>query len=140
MPMRTPDVDLSDPVVVAVSAPNETRWGFTQFPALSRLPDGRIMLCYADAEDASETHGNPAPAFVSADNGKNWVPFSDDPDPIRPHYAITEAYGGEYFAVPSIHYFNVKTAGITMPKPAAVASMPSAKWLVPLIRFCMKRS
>src|SRR2546421_11340141 len=26
------------------------------------------------------------------------------------------------------------------PNPAAIASCPSARWLVPLIRFCMKRS
>ena len=116
---NTPNIKLSDPVVAAVSAPDEERWGYTQFPALSRLPDGRIMLCYADAEDASETHGEPAPALVSADDGESWVPFSEKPDPVRPHSAITEAYDGEFFAVPAIHYFNVKKAGVALPEPVA---------------------
>ncbi|RKX32816.1 MAG: hypothetical protein DRP71_11495 [Verrucomicrobia bacterium] len=117
--MKTPEFFLSDPVVAAVSAPDETRWGFTQFPALSRLPDGRILLCYADAEDASETHGNTAPALVSADEGETWQSFAGEPDPVRPHYAITEAYDGEFFAVPSIRYFDVKKAGIALPEPVA---------------------
>ena len=43
--------ELSDPVVVALSEPNETRWGFHQFPALSVLPDGKILIMFADAED-----------------------------------------------------------------------------------------
>ena len=117
--MKTPEIKLSDPVVAAVSAPNEERWGYTQFPALSRLPDGRIILCYANAEDASETHGDPAPALVSSDGGDTWTPFTEKPDPVRPHSAITEAYEGEFFAVPAIHYLNVKTAGIEVPEPVA---------------------
>jgi len=117
--MKTSKLDLSDPVVAAVSAPNETRWGFTQFPALSRLPDGRILLCYADAEDASETHGNSAPALVSADEGENWVAFAGEPNPVRPHYAITAAYQDEFFAVPSIRYFDLKETAITLPEPVA---------------------
>ena len=119
--MKTSKLDLSDPVVAAVSAPNEERWGYTQFPALSRLPDGRILLCYADAEDASETHGNSAPALVSADEGENWVAFAGEPNPVRPHYAITAAYEGEFFTVPSINYFDLKEAAITLPEPMAEA-------------------
>jgi hypothetical protein len=119
--MITPGIDLSDPIVAAVSAPNETRWGFTQFPALSRLPDGRILLCYADAEDASETHGNTAPALVSVDEGETWVAFAGEPNPVRPHYAITQADEGEFFAIPSIRYFDVKKAEITLPEPVAEA-------------------
>ena len=37
-------VELGEPVVVAVSQVNEARWGFHQFPALTRLPDGTILL------------------------------------------------------------------------------------------------
>jgi len=117
--MKHPRLDLGDPVVAAVSAPNETRWGFTQFPALSRLPDGRILLYYADTEDASETHGHRAPALISDDDGETWQPFTGEPDPIRPHYAITEVYDGEFLVIPSIRYFNVKEAGIPLPEPVA---------------------
>jgi len=115
----TPKHTTSEPVVVAVSLPDETRWGFTQFPALSPLPDGRILLVYADAEDASETHGLPAPSFVSADQGKIWTPFTDDLVPARPHFSVTPAFNGEFLVVPSLQYFNVKTAGLTLPEPIA---------------------
>ena len=55
-------VTMQDPVVVACSAPGENRWGFHQFPCMSRLPDGSVMLMYADAEDANA----PPPELASA--------------------------------------------------------------------------
>jgi len=116
-----PKLQLGKPVVVAVSAPNETRWGFTQFPSFSPLPDGRILLVYADDEDASETHGSRAPGFVSADQGATWAPFKDELIPSRPHFSVTPAYNGEFFTVPSVHYHNVKTAGTVLPHPVSEA-------------------
>ena len=97
---------ISDPVVVSLSEAGETRWGYHQFPALSRLPDGNILLVYADADDASETHGQPAPAFVSTD-GKEWFLHSADPRPIRPHYSISRLPEGEFLACPAHAYFDV---------------------------------
>ena len=114
-----PTLEFGEPVVAAVSAPGETRWGYTQFPALSPLPDGRILLIYADAEDASETHGDPAPALVTADGGVTWQPFVDELVPSRPHYAITAGHDGEFFTVPSIHYFDVEREGVPLPAPIA---------------------
>ena len=35
------------PVVVALSEPGETRWGWHQFPALSLLPDGEILCAFS---------------------------------------------------------------------------------------------
>lgn len=120
---KFPTLKMSDPVVAAVSAPGETRWGYTQFPALSPLPDGRILLIYADAEDASETHGGAAPALVSSDRGQTWLPFEDELVPSRPHYAVTAAYEGEYFTVPAIRYFDLAKAGITPTAPVAVSEV-----------------
>jgi hypothetical protein len=96
----------SDPVLVAVSDPGETRWGYHQFPALTMLPDRRILLTYANAEDASESHGRPAPAFVSND-GRKWEPFHGEPEPIRPHFAISPVGDGEYLACPASKYFDL---------------------------------
>ncbi|MCC6416351.1 MAG: hypothetical protein IT582_10625 [Opitutaceae bacterium] len=106
-------------MVVAVSAPNETRWGFTQFPAFSSLPDGRILLTYTDAQDASETHGEPSPARVSADGGTTWSDFHDQLVPTRPHFSITPCYHGEYLAVPATRYLNFRTDCITLPPPVS---------------------
>ena len=116
-----PRLKIGESIVVAVSRPHETRWGFTQFPSLSPLPDGRILLVYADAEDASETHGEPAPALVSTDQGSSWQPFVDDLVPTRPHYSVTPAFHGEFLTVPTCRYFNVKQAGITLPQPVSEA-------------------
>jgi hypothetical protein len=116
-----PPLKLGEPVVVAVSAPNETRWGFTQFPAYSPLPDGRILLVYADAEDASETHGGDAPSFVSADQGETWTRFTNDLVPSRPHFSVTPAYDGEFLVIPAIRYLNVQEANVTLPKPVSEA-------------------
>jgi hypothetical protein len=119
--MQPPPLRLSDPIVVAVSAPRETRWGFTQFPAFSPLPDERILLVYADAEDASETHGGPAPALVSSDEGATWSPFHEELIPSRPHFSISPAFDGEFFTAPAVQYFNVKTSGIILPQPVSEA-------------------
>jgi hypothetical protein len=117
----TPPLSLGEPVVAAVSAPDETRWGFTQFPAFAALPDGRILLMYADAEDASETHGEPAPCLVSSDQGQSWQPFADELVPSRPHFSITPAYDGEFLVIPAIRYLNVRKSGITVPEPVSQA-------------------
>ena len=106
MVSHTLKLKLSEPVVVAVSAPHETRWGFTEFLAYSTMSDGRILLIYADAEDASESHGEPAPSFSSADSGLTWSPLKDDLVPARQHFFITPVYDGEFLVVPSIHYFD----------------------------------
>lgn len=114
-----PKIKLGEPVVVAVSAPNETRWGFTQFPAFSPLPDGRILITYADAEDLSETHGCPAPALSSADGGLTWSEFRDELVPSRPHFSVSQCYHGEFMTIPSARYLNVRTAGISLPPPVS---------------------
>ena len=95
---------ISDPTIVSYSAPGETRWGYHQFPALTRLPDGRILLVYADAEDASESHGAAAPAFISS-NGEEWSPFYGPPRPVRPHFSVTDL-GEEALALPASAYFD----------------------------------
>lgn len=119
----SPQLKLGEPVVVAVSAPNENRWGFTQFPAFSPLPDGRILLVYADAEDASETHGCEAPAYVSADQGQTWSKFTDELVPSRPHYSVTPAYNGEFLTVPAIRYMDVRKENIALPEPVSTANV-----------------
>lgn len=115
------NMNMQDPVLVATSAAGETRWGFHQFPALSRLPDGRIILMHADAQDASETHGEPAPSYCSRDGGATWAPLTSSLQPVRPHYSVSKVFDGEYLIVPSTRYLNVKEAGIQLPEPSAEA-------------------
>ncbi len=116
-------VAAGDPVVVAVSEIGEERWGFHQFPALMRFPDGTIVLMYADAADASETHGEPAPAFASSDDGRTWMPFRGDPQPIRPHFSMSEVFNGEYLVMPSQRYLDISGTDIVMPEPRSEATV-----------------
>ncbi len=112
-----------DPVVVAVSEVNEERWGFHQFPAFARLPDGTILLMYADAADMSETHGEPAPAFTSHDGGGTWAPHAGEPQPIRPHFSISPVFDGEYLIMASHHYLDIAETDMVMPEPVAEADV-----------------
>ncbi len=117
------EVTMHDPVLVACSATGETRWGFHQFPAMSRLPDGRVMLMYADAKDAFDTHGLPAPCYVSCDNGASWSVMSDGLiTPTRPHYTISRVFDDEYLVVPSLPYLDVAERGVQLPEPAATGN------------------
>ena len=114
-------IDLSDPVTVALSPPGEQRWSFTQFPALSRLPSGRILLMYADAPDASESHGEPGVAFISADDGETWQSYAGEPVATRPHFAVTPLPDGAALIVPSGRYYDCVDAGWSLPAPASTA-------------------
>ena len=104
--MKGKRLRFSEPVVVTRSEAGETRWGYHQFPALTRLPDGRILLSYANAEDASESHGLRAPAFVS-DNGREWIPHSAEPRCVRPHFSISPLGDGDYLTCAAEAYFDV---------------------------------
>jgi len=117
------NIALGQPVVAAVSAVGEDRWGFHQFPNLTRLPDGEILLTWADAADASETHGQPAPSRVSSDQGRTWQRFRGTPHPLRPHYSVSEVFDGEYLAMPSHPYLDIARAGVAMPEPVSVANV-----------------
>jgi len=121
--MSTPDVSIADPVLAALSAPGEQRWGFHQFPALSRMPDGSILLMYANAADASETHGHPAPAYVSRDDGRSWERMDDGLKPVRPHFSISEVYDGEFLIMPACEYLNIDAMGVELPDPVAEAKV-----------------
>lgn len=108
-------VELGEPVVVAQSAPTETRWGRYQFPMLSRLPDGKLLLTFANAPDAYEAHGQPQPAYTSADHGKTWAPFTGEAG-ITAGVLISPVFNGEYLTLPKAKGLKVDAA--RMPKVA----------------------
>ncbi len=116
-------VSLGDPVLAARSAPNETRWGFHQFPSLNRLPDGGISLSYANADDSHATHGSASPALVSHDQGRSWQPMTGDLKPVTPHFAIAELCDGDYLAIPGCRYFDITKESVTLPEPFEKSGM-----------------
>ena len=115
------EIKLDGPVAAALSVPGESRWGVHQFPTLNYLPDGRILLSYADAADASETHGRQAPALVSSDRGASWKRHSGFPRAVRPHFSISRIYNGEFLVMPAAPYLDIGTDGIVLPEPVSSA-------------------
>jgi len=113
-------VTLSEPIVVALSAPGEKRWGFHQFPTLSRLPDGRLLVTYNATADADSAYGHPGPAFVSADDGRTWTAWTaDDPLLTVSHSAISPVANGEFLCVPMSPSLSVAREKLTLPGPVA---------------------
>ena len=95
------DLSLGDPVVVAVSEPGETRWGFHQFPELSRLPTRELLLTFNVCPDVDADYGRPGPAFVSSDEGETWEPYDGDETMATvSHSPISEVRDGEFLCVP----------------------------------------
>ncbi len=115
-------VRISDPAIVAVSAPGEKRWGYHQFPTISRLPDTRLLVTFNDGPDRDDYYGTPGPAYVSSDEGVTWTEW-DPPDPLLSvsHSVISEVYGGQYLCAPMSPSLGVEENGIELPEPSGRA-------------------
>jgi hypothetical protein len=112
-------VRVGPPVVVALSAPGETRWGFHQFPALGRLPNGDLLCTFNEQADAVAAYGGKTGAYVSPDGGTTWRPADGRAPALNaPHPAVSELFDGEYLAVPATAPFNAAQAKIALPAPA----------------------
>jgi len=74
--LKTIQVKLSEPVVVAQSPPELNRagggWGRWQFPFLRRLADGRLHVSFSVEPDAASSYGKPVAHAYSADEGETW--------------------------------------------------------------------
>ena len=62
-----------EPCVVAMGPTfAEAGWGTHQFPAIRRLPDGRIACSYHIVQDTCEDYGKENGWAISDDDGKTW--------------------------------------------------------------------
>jgi hypothetical protein len=109
-------VRVFDPVVVALSEAGETRWGHHQFPALSRLPDGRLLTTFNDRPDRDDAYGTLGPAYVSADEGRTWSKW-DSPEPLLTvsHSVISQVYDGQFLCVPISPSLDIAKNKIELP-------------------------
>lgn len=105
---RELDVTLGEPVVVATSEvyPAGTnygsyRWGYHQFPKISRMPGGEILLTFNVCPDDNATYGHPGPAYVSGDEGRTWSLYEGKEKSIAiSHSPILAVGNGEFLCVP----------------------------------------
>ncbi len=112
------EVTLGEPVIVALSEPGEMRWGFHQYPALFRLPEGRIGLGYSHNADAVEAFGNASPTYTSEDKGRTWKRVCNHIAGYKPHVSVCEIAPGEFLCMASTVAFNLKAAGLNLSPPA----------------------
>jgi len=74
--METGKLYLDKPVVVAQAPPELNRaadgWGRWQFPHITRLKDGRLMVYFSIEPDSAWSYGKPVGVAFSSDNGKTW--------------------------------------------------------------------
>jgi len=82
-------------VTVAVSPPDVPIWGAYQFPRLSRLPDGRILLTYGVNADEVTSHGLPSARVVSDDEGATWTHLPMERTPSEPPGMLTVLPNGD---------------------------------------------
>ena len=66
-------IELSDPVTVALAPPDVRGWGPYQFPSLARRPDGHILLSFHVEADSAAAYGLPPARAVSEDEGLTWT-------------------------------------------------------------------
>ncbi|MBT3341443.1 MAG: hypothetical protein HN404_00475, partial [Gemmatimonadetes bacterium] len=55
-----------DPVVVSQADPELRNWGPWQFPAIQRLPDGRLAVGYHVEADSATAYGKPPGLSICA--------------------------------------------------------------------------
>lgn len=70
--MQAVQIELTEPVTVALAPPEVRHWGPYQFPGLTRLPDGRIQVSFHVEADSSTAYGLPPACAISADEGQTW--------------------------------------------------------------------
>lgn len=104
------------PVVIALSEAGETRWGYHQFPTLSRLPDGRLLATFNDRPDRDDAYGTPGPAYLSADEGQTWDKW-DNPEPLLTvsHSVVSQVYDGQYLCLPMSPSLDIVENKIELP-------------------------
>lgn len=113
-------VRIAEPVVVAESGAGEDRWGFHQFPTISRLPDGRLLVTWNATDDADSKYGHPGPSRVSVDGGRTWTEWMpDDPLLTVSHSPISPVGDGEFLCVPMSPALSTAREKIVLPEPAA---------------------
>ncbi len=111
-------IQVSSPIDVAFSEPDENRWGYHQFPAVSRLPDGRLLATYSFSPDYDDGQGFSSPAMISADGGLTWTEAKLAEALLSvPHSVISEVEKGEYLCIPRAPAFDITARNINMPEP-----------------------
>lgn len=117
------NVTLGEPVVVSMAAVEEVTWGYWQFPTISRLPGGDLLLTVNNTQDDDLCYGHSGPAWLSHDEGHTWHAADLDEKALSvSHSPVCELFDGVYVCVP-------------MPFGKRPGSLPKEVYAEPVGRF-----
>lgn len=101
IPASSVRVAMEEPVVVSMADPAERTWGYWQFPTISRMPGGGILLTVNNSQDDDLCYGHPSPSWVSHDDGVTWrAEDLDEKGLTISHSPVAELHHGEFLCVP----------------------------------------
>ncbi|MBT7860195.1 MAG: exo-alpha-sialidase [Gemmatimonadetes bacterium] len=86
-----------DPVVVSQADPELRNWGPWQFPAIQRLPDGRLAVGYHVEADSATAYGKPPGLSICADEGQTWQPAGSEEIAVSSSAKIFALRNGDLF-------------------------------------------
>jgi hypothetical protein len=121
-------VRLGEPAVIVVATKPE-KWGWYQFPSISRWPDGTLEASWAMLADSITSYGKAGSgSAISTDGGKTW-----------------QSYSGKLKAVDGLLLLNgdrlqvvtpkaIKTSELHLPSPVGMANENYSKVKQPLYR------
>ena len=63
---------IDDPIIAIMGPERSVGWGPCQFPAIRKLPDGRLVIFYHVGQDICEEYGKDSGWLISDDGGDSW--------------------------------------------------------------------
>lgn len=91
------NIILHDPVVVSQADADLRNWGPWQFPAIQKLPDGRLAVGYHVEADSATAYGKPPGLAISSDGGNTWHPAGPDERQISSSSKVFALGNGDLF-------------------------------------------
>ncbi|MCA9094739.1 MAG: exo-alpha-sialidase [Planctomycetaceae bacterium] len=118
------EVTLWNPRIVALSDIGEARWGYHQFPTISRLPDGQLLATWNAGPDRDDSYGRPGPACVSSDAGFTWVEHKPEESLLSvSHSPVSEVGDGEFLCIPMSTALDIRRNKIQLPPVAGTMNV-----------------
>ena len=87
---------IDDPVIAIMGPESSVGWGPCQFPAIKKMPDGRLILQYHLGQDSCEEYGKDSGWLISEDQGDSWRPVSPEEMPTVTGFSGTRLPSGKY--------------------------------------------
>src|SRR4051812_29087626 len=95
-------VRMEEPVVVDRAPPAMRENGPYRMPKVFRLPGGELGLTFSIGADIYADQGRTSPAFISADEGLTWRPWSwPHPSLSGMNPVIMPVHDGEFWCLPA---------------------------------------